>query len=96
MKNFGILKEILLTEKSNLLLSEKQQYVFVVDTKANKCQIAEAVEMAFNVRVAGVNVANYCGKLRRVRSRERNRYAVVGKKKKAIVTLRQGYRIDVA
>ncbi|MDR1401361.1 MAG: 50S ribosomal protein L23 [Puniceicoccales bacterium] len=96
MKNFGILKEILLTEKSNLLLSEKQQYVFVVDAKASKYQIAEAVEMAFSVKVANVNVMNCQGKAKRVRSKVRNRCTIVGRKKKAIVCLRHGHRIDVA
>lgn len=96
MKSFGILKELLLTEKSNLLLSEEQRYVFVVATGANKYQIAKAVEMAFSVKVVSVNVINYCGKAKRIRSKARNRCTVVGKKKKAIVVLRQGDRIDVA
>ncbi|MDR2738063.1 MAG: 50S ribosomal protein L23 [Puniceicoccales bacterium] len=96
MKNFEILKEILLTEKSNLLLSEKGQYVFVVDAGACKTQIARAIEAAFGVRVAGVNVINYRGKAKRIRSKNRNRYTIVGRKKKAIVVLKDGDKIDVA
>jgi large subunit ribosomal protein L23 len=95
MKRFDVLKEILLTEKSNLLLSEKQQYVFVVDGNANKNQIAKAVELAFGVEVAGVNVINYCGKPKRIRSKARNRFTTVGAKKKAIVLLKSGHKIDV-
>ncbi|MDR1173505.1 MAG: 50S ribosomal protein L23 [Puniceicoccales bacterium] len=96
MENFGILKEILLTEKSNALLSDKQQYVFVVDQKTNKGQIARAVEKAFNVKVVRVNVINCCGRPKRVRSKSSRRYTLVGKKKKAIVVLKDGYKIDVA
>ncbi|MDR1432895.1 MAG: 50S ribosomal protein L23 [Puniceicoccales bacterium] len=96
MKNFEILKELLLTEKSNLMLSEEQRYVFAVAMGTNKCQIAEAVEMAFQVKVASVNVMNYRGKAKRVRSKTRNRHTVVGRKKKAIVVLKEGYKIDVA
>jgi large subunit ribosomal protein L23 len=96
MKNFEILKEILLTEKSNLLLSEKQQYVFVVDAGARKNQIASAVEAAFGVKVVGVNVISCHGKAKRVRSKGRNRYTIVGRKKKAIVVLKEGNKIDVA
>ncbi|MDR0693647.1 MAG: 50S ribosomal protein L23 [Puniceicoccales bacterium] len=99
MENFGILKEILLTEKSNALLSDKQQYVFIVDQKTNKGQIARAVEKAFNVKVVRVNVINCCGRPKRVRSKSshrRARYTLVGKKKKAIVVLKDGYKIDVA
>ncbi|MDR1595551.1 MAG: 50S ribosomal protein L23 [Puniceicoccales bacterium] len=95
MKTFGILKEILLTEKSNLLLSEGQRYSFVVDAAANKTQIARAVEVAFGVGVVSVNVVNCCGKAKRVRSKARNRFTVVGKKKKAIVSLAEGDKIDV-
>jgi large subunit ribosomal protein L23 len=96
MRNFGILKEILLTEKSNLMLSENGQYVFVVDASANKTQIARAVEEAFSVKVVGVNVMNYHGKPKRIRSRDRTRYTIVERKKKAIVVLKDGDRIDVA
>jgi large subunit ribosomal protein L23 len=95
MNEFDILKEILLTEKSNLLLSECNRYTFVVDVRANKSQIAKAIEMAFSVKVARVNVMNYCGKTKRVRSKARNLYAVVGRKKKAVVALAEGHKIDV-
>jgi large subunit ribosomal protein L23 len=96
VKIFGVLREILLTEKSNALLSDGQRYVFVVDPSANKRQVAEAVGAAFGVKVVAVNIMNYRGKMKRVRSKTRNRYALVGAKKKAIVALRPGDRIDVA
>ena len=95
MKKYHVLKEILLTEKSGSLV-ENQQYVFVVDAGANKFQIAEAVETIFKVKVARVNVANMPGKAKRVRSRKTNAYSIVGAKKKAIVSLKDGYKIDIA
>jgi large subunit ribosomal protein L23 len=96
MNRFDVLREILLTEKSNLLLSGGQRYTFVVDSRATKGQIAEAVEAAFAVKVASVNVINCHGKAKRVRSKGRNRYTIVGRKKKAMVALKDGHRIDVA
>jgi large subunit ribosomal protein L23 len=96
MKRFGILKEILLTEKSNALLADAGKYVFVVSHDANKNQIARAVEAAFDVKVDSVNVIHCRGKAKRVRSRMRNLYTIVGNKKKAVVALKSGYKIDVA
>ncbi|MDR3144200.1 MAG: 50S ribosomal protein L23 [Puniceicoccales bacterium] len=95
MKKFNVLKEILLTEKSNMLLSESRRYVFVVDASANKRQVADAVGAAFGVKVVDVNIINYRGKAKRVRSKARNRYTIVGARKKAIVALRDGDKIDV-
>ena len=96
MKVFEVLKQILLTEKSNLLLSEQQKYVFCVDKSATKSQIARAVEEVFGVSVDDVNIINCPCKRKRVRSRTRNRYTLVNGNKKAIVLLKDGNKIDVA
>ena len=96
MEVFEVLKQILLTEKSNLLLSGQNTYTFIVDDRVNKNQVARAVERLFDVKVARVNVLNYVGKAKRVRSKTRNRYTLVGNKKKAMVLLKEGYKIDVA
>jgi large subunit ribosomal protein L23 len=78
------------SEKSYGLLDENK-YTFFVRPDANKTQIKIAVEEAFSVKVTGVNTANRPGK--RVRTR-----AGFGKRadtKRAIVSLRQGDRIDI-
>lgn len=85
----------ILSEESQIQTAKGAQYTFRVAPKANKRQIAEAIEAIFpEVKVRRVNTMNYQGKTRRVLSRSRK----VGRKaswKKAIVTLREGDKIDL-
>ena len=80
------------SEKSYGLLDDGV-YTFVVDPRATKIEISQAVETIFNVEVAKVNTLNRKGK------RKRNRKAATfGKRpdtKRAIVTLAAGGRIDL-
>lgn len=82
-----------ITEKSNLLASELNQYTFVVDSRVNKFQIKEAVEMAWpDVEVEKVRVSNMPAK----RARRWRRMAIRKPGyKKAIVTLGSGSSIDL-
>ena len=80
------------SEKSYALL-EDGVYTFVVDPRANKTEIRQAVESLFNVRVVNVNTLNRKGKRKRNR-----RQATFGKRpdtKRAIVTLASDDRIDL-
>src|ERR1700753_3837233 len=79
-----------ISEKSYGLLDDNK-YTFDVHPDANKTQIKIAVEKAFNVRVAAVNTLNRQGK----RTRPRYGYGQRRSAKRAIVTLRDGDRIDV-
>ncbi len=91
-----ILRRPVITEK-NTLLMEMGQYCFVVAKDANKIQIKEAVERAFDVHVVAVNVMNVRGKERK-RSGRRSRRQSIGRTpswKKAIVTLQEGQTIDI-
>ena len=92
MSNYrDIIKEPIITEKTAQLAQDKNTIVFSVDPKANKTQIKQAVEKAFNVKVLNVNTLNVHPKDRRV-----GRYT--GKTqtyKKAIVTLADGYAIEI-
>jgi large subunit ribosomal protein L23 len=87
---FGILLRPLITEKAQVL-SGINKYAFEVDLRANKMQIREAVEVAFNVRVKEVNTCMVKGK--------RKRYGrALNKKpdwKKAFVTLMPGEKIEL-
>jgi large subunit ribosomal protein L23 len=80
------------SEKSYGLL-DNGVYTFVVDPRATKIEISQAVESIFNVQVAKVNTLNRKGK------RKRNRKAATfGKRpdtKRAVVTLASGGRIDL-
>jgi len=87
---YAVIVRPLVTEKSTLL-SAFNKYAFEVMPHANKVQIKEAVEVAFNVRVRGVNTANVSGKVRRFGARRSKGRAW----KKAIVTLEEGYKIEL-
>lgn len=91
---YDILRRPIITEKSNYLNSELQQYVFEVDPKATKPMIKEAVELLFDVSVRRVNVMIAPAKRSR---RFRSRRVMVRRSayKKAIVTLAPGETIDV-
>jgi len=79
-----------ITEKATLA-SESNQFVFRVARNATKPQIKAAIERLFDVKVTAVNTLLRKGKrkvFRGVRGRQQDM-------KKAIVTLADGYRIDM-
>ena len=79
-----------ITEKATIA-SENNQFVFRVARNATKPQIKAAIEKLFDVKVTSVNTLLRKGKtkaFRGVRGRQQDT-------KKAIVTLADGYRIDV-
>ena len=87
---FAVIRRPIITEKSTEL-AERRQYVFEVDTRANKMQIKEAVEIGFRVVVRRVNTMTIHGKYRRFGrggGHERDW-------KKAVVTLADGYDIKL-
>ncbi len=53
------------TEKTSLAMQNHNQYTFKVRREATKVDIKKAVEMMFEVKVAGVQVLNEPGKSRR-------------------------------
>lgn len=88
-----IIRRPVVTEKSNYMADELNQYTFVVDSRANKVQIKQAVELAWpDVTVERVRVANMPAK--RARRWRRVTTRKVGWKK-AIVTLAVGDSIDL-
>ena len=86
-----IIKTASLTEKSTLMSEKQNKYVFRVSPKANKIQIKNAIERLFQKTVVDVNTCNYAGKEKRLRGPlgRRPRW------KKAIVTLKEGDKIDL-
>lgn len=80
-----------ITEKTTMLKDESGQVAFMVDPRANKIEIKQAVEKAFDVKVLAVNIVR-----RRPLNRERQG-RVVGKIsgwKKAYVTLAKDNKIE--
>ncbi len=80
------------SEKSYGLLDDGV-YTFVVDPRATKIEISQAVESIFNVQVAKVNTLNRKGK--RKRNRKSAGFGQRPNTKRAIVTLAAGGRIDL-
>lgn len=87
---YAVLLRPIITEKTTVLTGA-DKYVFEVDLRANKNQIKEAVQVAFNVRVMEVNTMVMKGKPKRFGRRVTNRPDW----KKAIVTLVQGDKIEL-
>ncbi|NLJ76922.1 MAG: 50S ribosomal protein L23 [Peptococcaceae bacterium] len=85
-----ILIKPLITEKSTMLLQDNK-YTFRVDPRANKTQIKQAVESIFKVKVEKVNTINVKGKKKKVR----NIPGRTSDTKKAIITLKQGDKIEI-
>lgn len=93
MHPYEVLKRPIVTEKSSRQSEPEDQkrYTFEVDRRANKLQVKEAVETAFDVRVVAVNVMNVPGKQRRL-GRQQGR---TPSWRKAVVTLAPGQRIQL-
>ena len=85
-----VLRQPVITEK-NTQLQAQGKYAFEVAEKANKPQIKQAVEKAFNVKVTAVNVIKVRGKMRVVGRRR----VLTQSWKKAIVTLQPGDKIEL-
>jgi large subunit ribosomal protein L23 len=85
-----ILFRPLVTEKSTIQKEQFNKAAFVVNRKANKVEIRQAVEKAFKVKVLNVCTCTVQGKKKRTGR-------IVGQKsdwKKAVVTLAPGDRIE--
>ncbi|HEV2805827.1 MAG TPA: 50S ribosomal protein L23 [Chthoniobacterales bacterium] len=89
---YDLIQTVQLTEKASLLSDKLNKYVFRVSPRANKIQIKQAIQRLFGKTVISVNTCNYAGK------KKRERRADFGRKahwKKAIVTLKEGEKIDL-
>lgn len=90
-----ILISPLITEKMTNLSADQGKYGFLVNPKANKIEIAKAIEKKFDVHVVDVNTINHPGKTK-TQFRKSGRF--VGKTpkfKKAIITLKEGETIEI-
>jgi large subunit ribosomal protein L23 len=90
MHPYEVLRRPLITEK-NTELQAQGKYVFEVAREANKPQIKQAVEKAFDVTVTTVNVMTIHSEMRTVGRRQ----VFTRSWKKAIVTLQLGDKIEL-
>ena len=89
---YDIIDTASLTEKSTLLGEKLNKYVFRVKPHANKIQIKQAIETLFQKKVLDVNTCNFAGKKKRERTQN---YGRKTHWKKAIVTLKEGDKIEL-
>jgi len=85
-----IIRKPVISEKSYGMIDENK-YTFIVDDRANKTEIKQAITTIFGVKVISVNTMNRMGKRKR-------RGLIMGKRpdtKRAIVTLAPGEQIEL-
>lgn len=87
-----VLKRPYITEKSTDLAADENTYVFVVDKRAGKPEIREAIKEAYDVVPADVRTVNLPAK--RVRNR-RGKDSYKRNLKKAYVSLQEGDSITL-
>ncbi len=87
---YEVLRRPLVTEKGTYL-QEQNKYLFEVAINANKPQIKQAVEKAFDVTVKSVNLMTVAGK------KKRYGRAITKRPdwKKAVITLKEGDKIQI-
>ena len=88
------LRKPLLTEKVAQLTEKLNRYAFIVDPRANKIQIKEAIEKMYGVNITDVNTMRYVGKLKSRNTKSGMVQGRVATYKKAIITLKDGEVID--
>ncbi len=87
---FDVLVCPLITEKSSSQI-EKRKYTFQIAEGVNRLEVKDAVEEIFKVKVEDVNLINGVRKFKRVGRHEGMKPRV----RKAIVTLKPGFKLDV-
>ena len=88
--SYDIVKPLIRTEKGTVLELERK-YLFQVDRRSTKVDIRRAIESIYKVKVQDVNTIVVPGKKKRVRQ-------ALGRTpdwKKAVVTLKEGSKIEV-
>tara|TARA_S200000501_G_C20814632_1_gene739979 strand:+ start:1330 stop:1641 length:312 start_codon:yes stop_codon:yes gene_type:complete len=100
MSHFSkILIRPVVTEKMTALQEAENKYAFEVPVNINKIDIKKAVEEKFNVKVSKVAISNRKGKSKQMTVKSNGRTirteGYAKSKKRAIVTLIDGYNIDL-
>ena len=89
---YQIIKKVRISEKATVLHETTGEIVFEVERDANKIEIKQAIERAFDKKVVSVRTANYDGKERR---RRRSDAGSAQHWKKAYVRLADGQSLDL-
>ena len=89
-----VLKNPIITEKATKI-THLRQYVFEVETTANKIQIKNAIESMFTVNIDSVRTVRIKGKNKVRMTKKGIMRGKTNLMKKAYITLREGQTIDV-
>jgi len=94
-----ILIRPIVTEKMTFLQDAQRKYAFEVPVDVNKIDVKSAVEKKFNVKVSKVAISNKKGKMKQMTVKSGGRTSRTSgsskMKRRAIVTLVEGYTIDL-
>lgn len=85
-----VLRKPLITEKTSVATDSHNRFAFIVDLKANKHQIKNAVEKLYDVKVLNVKTNITPGKVKRAGKTVKK----TSKIKKAFVQLAEGQKIE--
>jgi len=86
-----IIRGIVLTPKSTDLFKKYGKVTLTIDRAANKLTVRKAVEKIWDVKVDSVRVITVPGKRKRVRGKMTQSPG----KKKAVITLKKGFKINL-
>ena len=95
----SIILRPILSEKGTMLGEVLNKYVFQVEKQCNKLEIKEAIEEKFNVKIIKVSTMNLKGKNKNMTIKSNGHILRTrgnqSSWKKAIVTLEEGFSIDM-
>ena len=92
---YDVIRRPVITEKSNIMQDELNQYVFEVAQDANKFQIKEAIELVFDIDPDDILKVRTMVMPAKRGKRGRKFYIRHRQWKKAIVTLSDGISIEI-
>lgn len=90
----SIIRQPIVTEKMNASSEKLNCYGFIVDSRANKIQIKQAIEQTYGVTVDSVKTMNYYGKRKVRQTKNAIQAGNRVQRKKAVVFLKDGDKID--
>lgn len=90
---YDVIRGPVISDKAYKLNKKSKKLVLKVHMHANKPMIADAIQKIFNVKVESVAIVVRKGKRKRIRMT--NVTTVGAREKRAIVTLAEGYNVDL-
>lgn len=86
----SVLKRPYVSEKSQDQ-GKQNKYVFLVENSANKLSVKNEIQSRYGVKVTDVNIVKIKGKIKKWANKLSRREDI----KKAIITLKEGHKIEI-